>query len=259
MSTMVQRSKTENIAHFPAPTHGPHIGALEIVAHDMRGPLASLAMLVEGMTTDSRSGNHDRVAKGANSAEKVIQQLDELLGAILERARTGGDPLSFIPIQVDLADVVEQAAALNRPFAESRCVRVHSYCVEPLHVVGDKQLLFEAIHNLISNAVKFTEPGSLVICEAGPAQDGGIIVRISDNGPGLTNADRARAFRPFTRLSARPDTGTPSTGLGLWITRLIAKRHNGRVEAANRPDGEGAIFSLHLPAGHETPNRRLVS
>lgn len=247
MSTMIQRSKTKHIAHFPAPAQGAHIGALEIVAHDMRGPLANLAMLIEGMAANSRSGAHHRVVKGAHSAENVIQRLNEMLGAVLERARTGGDPLSFVPTNVDLANVVEQAATLNQPFAQSRWVRVHTYCVEPLHVTGDKQLLFEAIDNLISNAIKYTRPRSLVVCEAGPAQDGGVVVRISDAGPGLTDADRVRAFRPFTKLSAQPDAGTKSTGLGLWIARLIAKRHGGRIEATNRPDGEGAIFSLHLP------------
>ncbi len=255
MKTSILSSESDRIAEPSTVDQGAYVGALEIVAHDMRGPLANLSILIEGMARNSQSGALDRVVANVQSAERVMQKLDEMLHAVLERARINGDPLSFIPQKVDLVEIIEQAAALNLPLAQSRWVRLHTICATPLEVTGDRQLLFELVDNLITNAVKYTRPGGLVVCEAAPARDGGIVVRISDEGPGFTDADRKQAFQPFKRLSAKSGTEKQSMGLGLWIARLIAKRHGGSIIAENRPDGEGAVFSLRLPGATKKQER----
>jgi signal transduction histidine kinase len=223
-----------------------HVGVLAIVAHDMRGPLANLSLLLEGIGAFNEAGARERIAASLETAGAVIDHLDGMLGALLERARTGSDPLAFKPSPVDLIEVMEMAAGLNEAAAATRSVRVHTYGIEPLVAWGDNHLLLESIDNLIGNAIKHTRSGGSVVCEAG-ISGGEAVLRILDEGPGLTESDLMRAFRPFTRLSSAGDGARSSHGLGLWIVRLIAERHGGSIEAANRRDRRGAEFTLRVP------------
>ena len=98
--------------------------------------------------------------------------------------------------------------------------------------------------NLIGNAIKHMPEGSAVtVASAHRGRDA--VLRVSDNGPGLSEKDLKRAFRPFASLGQRKGQ---SFGLGLWIARLIAERHGGRIDVTARgPDG-GACFDLSIPA-----------
>lgn len=236
------------------PARGPDLNAygnaLSIVAHDLRGPLANLAILVEDISQNLQAQTQPRIARNAAKAEGIIRQLNKMLGAVLWRAREGRDPLACELRLVDPLEILQLAVSVNQPLARRRSVGFLCRAVEPVSVLGDQQLLFEAFDNLIGNAVRHSRPGSTVVCETGSTEEGGVFVRIGDEGPGFTASDLARAFNPFTRLSSRAGSNEQSTGLGLWITRLIVERHGGRIEARNRPGGAGAMLSVLLPAVH---------
>ncbi len=232
----------------PAPAGADELSALMMVAHDLRGPLSNLGLLIESIAVSNAGGHKDRVTSTARKAEVTIDHLHALFSSILQRARSERDPLAFDAAPVQLPDVLETVVALNEPAAQNRNVRLHCYSVEPLEVWGDEHLLHEAIDNLVSNAIKHTRPGGLVLCEAAVHEDD-VLVRIADEGPGLTDRDLARAFRPFTRLSSNAKGASDSFGLGLWITRLIAERHGGKITARNNPRGQGSTFTLYLPGG----------
>ena len=223
------------------------LNALTIIAHDLRGPLANLSLLIELMETHAQMRSLADVAKSSKKAQEMIEALDSLLNGFLQRTRETGDPLSFKPALVNLADVVENAIELNRPVAESRGVNFDCSGVLPYVIKGDAGLLGEAIENLVGNAVKHTREGSSITCEV-TATGREAIIRISDDGDGLSAADLKRAFRPFATLSSKYDGKSTSWGLGLWIVRLVAERHGGRVEVTTRGLRRGTQFSLHLPA-----------
>lgn len=218
-----------------------------IFAHDMRGPLANLAILLEAITVAAGSGRLENIARHADRAMQTVERLGDMLTAMLKRFRDLGDPMAPAASEIELCDVVERVASLNQPLAEQRQVRLHCDLTDPLPTRGDTQLLMQAIDNLLNNAITHTQPGGRVTCEAGPAEDGGVFVRVSDDGPGLRAAEIARLFRPFGTQPARKDAGRASHGLGLWIVALIAERHGGRVDAKSDGPGMGATFTLHLP------------
>ncbi|MBN9671984.1 sensor histidine kinase [Roseibium aggregatum] len=221
--------------------------ALSIVAHDLRGPLANLALLIEDIERSAQDERSPAIAGKATRADRIVQQMSGMLSAILKRARDNRDPLSCDPAPVNLVDILELAVTVNQPLARQRSVRFCCHAIDPVPCSADAELLYEVFDNLIGNAVKHTRPDTTVICETGPADDGGTYVRISDEGPGFTAADLMRAFRPFTRLSSKAGSEGHSSGLGLWIARLIAERHGGRIEAKNRKDTAGAELTLWLP------------
>ncbi|WP_299818735.1 sensor histidine kinase KdpD [uncultured Roseibium sp.] len=234
--------------------------ALSIVAHDLKGPLANLALLVEDISRSAEDGAVPRIARKAESADRIIGQMSLMLSAVLERARNGRDPLSGTMAIVNLVEVLQLAFAVNQPAARRKSITFRCLAIDPLIVRGDQELLFEAFDNLIGNAVRHSPEGGTITCETGPADEGWLQVRISDAGSGFKAADLLRAFRPFVSLSGIPAGGKGSSGLGLWITRLIAERHGGRVSAHNHPDRGGAVMTVRLPvvqpgaASHPSPS-----
>lgn len=207
-------------------------------AHDLRGPLANLSLLVEAIEARGRATGDDKTALLAERAVGSIDRLDGMIRAVLARTDAGKDDLDFDPQPVSLPDVVEMAAALNQPLAEHNGVRLHCYLVEPLVVMGDADLLMRAVDNLLTNAIKFSPRGGMVICQLGSIGSEAVI-RIEDEGPGIAQG----AVRSTTK--ARGPLG--SHGLGLSIVQQIVGRHGATLTAENSPRGRGAVLTLRIP------------
>jgi signal transduction histidine kinase len=107
--------------------------------------------------------------------------------------------------------------------------------------------LREAVDNLVSNAIKYS-PLAGHIELAMSAADTHILIRVSDEGPGLSAEDISRVFGRFERLSARPTGGESSTGLGLSIVKRIVELHGGEISAESSGPRRGATFTIRLPA-----------
>lgn len=227
--------------------------SLSIFAHELRGPLANLALLLEVIGSLAEGSRTDAIAR---QAQGIVDSLNDLLTSMLVRVGATGDPLSADSTLVDLDILVEQVWSLNRPIAESRAVLLERSGLRNVTLLGDAQLLRQALDNLIGNAVKHSPSGSGVSCEV-DVENGHAVIRIRDRGPGIRPEELGRLFRPFMRLSTRATGTAPSVGLGLWIVRLIAERHGGSVAADVAVDGPRAAFVLRLPlaAGALTSRR----
>lgn len=240
------RAPRGHVAGLPGAKHAGLLSALTVIAHDLRGPLANLAVLIELIETYAQMHSVDGVRTSTRKAQEMIEALDGLLNGFLRRVRETGDPLAFKPTFIDLAEVMEAAIDLNRPIAESRNIAFNTRGVRPLTLSGDKALLTQAVGNLVSNAVKYAPPGSTVtpaVAEVGREA----IISISDEGMGLTEHDLKRAFRPFATLSTGYRSKDSSWGLGLWVVRLIAERHGGHVDVTASGPRTGARFEISLP------------
>ena len=116
--------------------------------------------------------------------------------------------------------------------------------------MADPARLLQVIDNLISNAVKFSPPGSTVLVDLEKLPQEWRI-SVLDEGPGLTEKDRQNLFKNFARLSARPTGGEKSVGLGLAITRRVIEEHRGRI-GVDSETGKGANFWFTLPISEPT-------
>jgi signal transduction histidine kinase len=117
-------------------------------------------------------------------------------------------------------------------------------------MVGDRDLLLQAVANLLDNAVKFTPPGGRVTLAARRGAEGLVEVEIADDGPGLDAADRARAGERFFRADAA--RATPGSGLGLSLVRAVAMLHGGELRLADARPGRappGLRAVLRLASG----------
>ena len=219
---------------------------LTMVAHDLRGPLASIRALVELIEAYGERQAYGKIGSCVERAQNIIDGLEGLLNSVLERVRSSGDPLGFDPKRVDLNDIVETAVTMNLPMAESKSVTLCSIQTVPLVIQGDDRLLLQAIVNLVGNAVKHSKAGMTVTCST-VTRGEKIEISVEDTGAGLTDADLARAFQPFTKLSSKSSDKAKSWGLGLWFVKLIVAQHDGRIEASSNGPGRGSVFTITLP------------
>ena len=111
----------------------------------------------------------------------------------------------------------------------------------------DSDRMREAIDNLVSNAIKYSPIGGKITLLVNHDSDN-TIIRVTDEGAGLSPEDLGRLFGRFQRLSAKPTAGESSTGLGLSIVKRIVDMHDGQINADSRGPGQGSTFTIILPA-----------
>lgn len=192
-------------------------GAGEDIAHDLRTPLTRL----RGRLERALSAGPDVSA----TLVTAIEDIDQILGtitAILRIAEVDHGLRRAAFREVDLADVVREATDLYDPFAEQKGIIIDVRIEQVSAVNGDGDLLFEAVANLLDNAIKFT-PGSgrVEICLAQGAL--GPSIRVKDSGPGIPAGEFSKVLRRFYR--ADPSRQAPGTGLGLSLVASIARLH----------------------------------
>ena len=116
----------------------------------------------------------------------------------------------------------------------------------------DADRMREAIDNLVSNAIKYSQIGGKIAVTGDPRGQDNTVIRIADEGAGLSPEDLGRLFGRFQRLSAKPTAGESSTGLGLSIVKRIIDMHGGHVTAESDGPGQGSTFAVTLPATETT-------
>jgi len=222
--------------------------ALGVVAHDLRNPLAAIVTRVELMRAQLKATEGAAVAASLDAIERSADRMERMIADLLEAARRDATETRLRRAPVALDGVVRAAVALVAAAAEAKAIRLDAKIDQGLALMGDEDRLTEAVVNLLTNAVKYVQPGGAVAVRARREADGAFEISVTDDGAGMSDEDLAKAFRPFQTLSARPTAGEPSTGLGLAIVRSIVEAHGGRVDAESPGAGLGATFRIRLPA-----------
>lgn len=197
------------------------------IAHDLRTPLSRIAFRVEAAPEVSESVQRD------------VEQMNAMISATLEFAREG------MYAQARGNDVVDLHHLLAHMVEDERTVG-HQVAFmakeEPVPVRGNEVELSRLFQNLIDNARHFGEEAEISLS----CRDGCAVVVIADRGPGIDPTQLEDVFMPFTRGEPSRNRGTGGIGLGLSITRTIARRHGGDVKLANR-EGGGLQVTVTLP------------
>jgi signal transduction histidine kinase len=148
---------------------------------------------------------------------------------------------------VDVAALVSEVTDSNLPSAVNKQQTITVSAPPNFVTMCDADRIREAIDNLVSNAIKYSPIGGKIA--VGVNHEGGhTVIRIADEGAGLSPEDLGRLFGRFQRLSAKPTAGESSTGLGLSIVKRIIDMHGGHVTAESAGPGQGSTFTVTLPA-----------
>jgi len=231
-------------------------GVSDAIAHDLRTPVArARARLEEALEGDSETMRR-AIEQGIADLDGMIRIFHAVLR--ITEAEAGARRAAFAPF--DLIPVLVDATELYDAIAEASGVRLETELPDSLVLTGDRDLLLQAVANLLDNAVKFTPPGGVIRLSV-VATEETLRITVTDEGEGLPAADRARAGERFFRGdNAR---ATPGYGLGLSLVRAVAGLHGGELVLADahpgrQPPGLAATIVLDpelvLPAPTSPPS-----
>ncbi|MEO8445633.1 MAG: HAMP domain-containing sensor histidine kinase, partial [Gammaproteobacteria bacterium] len=223
--------------------------SLHSAAHDLRSPMHRMRLRIEQAlgATGARVANGAGEGAGEQEAlELLLRDVDHMqrvLTALLQIAEAESGTVGARPAPVALDTMLDELGELYQPQAEEQGVELSVHCAPGSQVMGHRQLLAQAVVNLLDNALKFTPAGGGVELRTHQA-DGRLIISVADSGPGIPADERTRAVEPFVRLSNAPPRD--GSGLGLNLAAAVARLHGGSLRLEDNQPGLRALLDLPL-------------
>nr|WP_286198569.1 HAMP domain-containing sensor histidine kinase [Mesorhizobium sp. BR1-1-16] len=217
------------------------------IAHDLKTPLTRLRTRVEAALAGPARTDEYRAA-----LEATIEDSDQLIrtfNALLMIARIEAGSPDGAMASINLARVVADVAEFYEPVAEEAEVYLALSLEEPLPMLGSRELISQALGNLVDNAIKYVktgdEPPAPARVEVTARREGGdIVIQVADNGPGIPASERERVLERFVRLEK--SRSQPGSGLGLSLVDAVARLHHGSLSLGDA--GPGLVVTLRFPA-----------
>lgn len=200
-------------------------GVSDAIAHDLRTPIARARAKMEDAlaTAGDAAALRAVIEQGIADLDNISRIFQALLR--ITEAEAGSRRAAFAPL--DLVPLLEDAAEIYGVTAEAAGLTLESVLPEHMEVVGDRDLLLQAVANLLDNAIKFTPAGGTVQITGRNLPGHVVEISVADTGPGLGPEDRSRAGERFFRADA--SRATPGSGLGLSLVMAVAHLHEGSV------------------------------
>lgn len=221
---------------------------LKLASHELRAPVAVLRGYLSMMTDGSLGeiGN-SRMKSLLPMLEAKVQEIDTLVGEMLETARLEDQRLYLRKDQFDLRDVVRDVVRAGADDRDDSHPVATLMGRSPALIEADRERIAMIVSNLLDNAIKYSPGGGDIDIECEAHDEGGVaVVTVSDHGLGIAEEDLPRLFTRFGRISTAETASIPGTGLGLYLARELARMHGGELTADSMP-GEGTTFRLTLP------------
>ena len=210
------------------------------VAHDLRTPLTRMRGRLEKAYARQRNGNYDQ-----SLIDDTMADLDAVLRMFSSLTRISqieaGDRTSTFRT-INLSEIASEVVELFDAAAEDKRAHLDAVVDQRVLVTGDRDLLFDAVANLVDNAIKHGREAGRVTVEV--TQNAGAVISVADDGPGIPTNERQNVFKRFYRLER--SRGTPGNGLGLSLVAAVARLHGAGIEMVD--NGPGLKFRLRFPS-----------
>ncbi|MBT3766360.1 MAG: HAMP domain-containing histidine kinase [Rhodospirillaceae bacterium] len=217
-----------------------------MAAHDLRSPCSLINGFSNLMVEDPDMDLADRV-EFTGIINQVSASMLRLLGDLLDVSAIESGKLTMTPVMDDVRKLVEERSQLMAVAAEYKNIGVKTEMDNVPDVEFDGDRLGQVIDNLISNAIKFSEKGTIITVFVN-TDNGWVKIAVTDQGPGIPPDEINSLFGAFQKTSVRPTGDEKSTGLGLAIVKKIVAAHKGKIDVESKI-GEGTTFTVSLPCG----------
>jgi signal transduction histidine kinase len=217
------------------------------IAHDLKTPLTRLRNRTEQALRTAKSETEYRAA-----LESTIEESDHLIAtfnALLMIARAESGQARDDMSEFDAAEIAHDVGELYEPLAEEKGIALKVEAETPAPVNGNRELVSQALANLVDNAIKYTAPRDAAVNGATSEivvralEEGDrILLTVADGGPGIPEADRARAIERFVRLEQ--SRSQPGSGLGLSLASAVARLHGGELILGDNQPGLKSVIAL---------------
>jgi len=219
---------------------------LAMLGHELRNPLAAMVSSLEAMRL--RGAWDSPNAQALNVLFRQTKHQARLVEDLLDVSRITKGRVLLRMERIDLTKLVAQAVESVRPAVEAA---QHRLCVQvspdPIWLEADATRLEQVVVNLLNNAAKYTNPGGEIVVSVEPTRDGWAVIRVRDNGIGMSPELLRRVFDVFTQAADARQRAQGGLGLGLSLVRGLVQQHGGRVEALSEGEGRGSELVVHLP------------
>ncbi|HVS07261.1 MAG TPA: ATP-binding protein [Candidatus Dormibacteraeota bacterium] len=228
---------------------------LNLASHELRSPLG----VINGYLSMLEQGSLGQLQESGLRAVEVLKaktaELSLLVAQMLDSARLEDGRLALKRDRLDVCEVAADAMQVARPLAGPDHVLTLETPPVAVTVLGDADRIKTIVSNLLENAIKYSPTGGRVQCVVSVA-DGVATLRVVDSGVGIAREDLPRLFNRFERIEHRATSHVGGTGLGLYLSRELARQHGGDIRVESRP-GSGSTFTLTLPLVAAAPSESV--
>jgi len=219
---------------------------LGMAAHDLRNPLGAIQGYLELLQEGGLGGFSREQLEYLDGIQTASRFMLNLVNNFLDVAKIEAGKLELERRSTNLARVVQKGLSFNRLLAETKHIQLEFIGSEDLPLVElDADKIQQVLHNLISNAIKYSYSHTHVQVAVTRGKDA-LILSVKDEGQGIPKHELNKLFQPFSKTSIVSTGGESSTGLGLLICRQIVEAHQGRIWVESQP-GVGSVFYVELP------------
>ncbi|RMG86079.1 MAG: hybrid sensor histidine kinase/response regulator [Chloroflexi bacterium] len=214
-----------------------------VAAHDLKAPLVNIRMaqhILRDYVVDDPMA-HEML----QIIDTTVDTMQDIVSNFLDASVLQSGQLELNFDEVNVENLIWEVAAQFHGAAQNKQITLDIGDVPGL-IYADASRVKQLIGNLVSNAIKYSPPQSLVRIWSEEGRDG-VRIYVADSGPGIPENEQHMLFKQFSKLSTRPTAGESSTGLGLWIVQQLTAVHNGKVGFECPPEG-GSIFWVELPS-----------
>ncbi len=214
-------------------------------SHELRTPLYGIVGLAESLLDDPGEAVPPKMTQSLQMIVNSGRRLSHLVGDILDFSQLRHANIELHRRAIDLGPLVEVVLTLSRSLAAGKDLVLKSMLPDNLPAVdADENRLQQILHNLVGNAIKFTESGKVEVVASVDGER--VVITVSDTGAGIAEEEQTRIFDAFVQVDASMERELGGTGLGLAVTRQLVELHGGEIWLESEL-GSGSIFAFTLP------------
>lgn len=216
-----------------------------IISHDLKNPVSTFRLMGGFLLQTHKQMSPDKLNDQLKMFTKAADQISDLTMSLLDWARSNLNQIEYNPTKLKLNKLIDESINVIRLNAEDKGISIQ-YDENSIELNADYNMIKTVIRNLVSNAVKFTNEGGLIKIQS-EEKDNLVILKISDNGIGMTSEQKDNLF-DFAYFKSKDGTrGESGTGLGLMLCKQFIDTHKGKLEVESEL-GKGTTFIIELPS-----------